>query len=217
MSSFPGSPRLLKGGIVLLDAASGAIIRTISLQYNPDSLTRTLQPKVVGGEGADRSEATRLKGPAVETIKLDAEIDAVDQLEAGDRQAMEVGIHPQLAALETIVHPTVAQLQGGDRLADSGTLEIAPMLAPLTLFVWSAQRIVPVRVTDLSITEEAFDPNLNPIRAKVSLGMRVLSVDDLGFEQKGGNLYLAYLQSKERLAARAAAGSLAALGLRGLP
>jgi hypothetical protein len=217
MSSFPGSPRLLKGGIVLMDAESGAVIRTITLQYNPDSLTRTLQPKVMGAEGADRSEATRLKGPAVETIKLDAEIDAVDQLETGDRQAVEVGIHPQLAALETIVHPTVAQLQGSDRLADSGTLEIAPMLAPLTLFVWSAQRIVPVRITDLSITEEAFDPNLNPIRAKVSLGMRVLSVDDLGFEHKGGNLYMAYLQSKERLAARAAAGSLAALGLRGLP
>jgi hypothetical protein len=217
MSSFPGSPRLLKGGIVLMDAQSGAVIRTITLQYNPDSLTRTLQPKVMGGEGADRSEATRLKGPAVETIKLDAEIDAVDQLETGDRQAMEVGIHPQLAALETIVHPTVAQLQGGDRLADSGMLEIAPMLAPLALFVWSAQRIVPVRVTDLSITEEAFDPHLNPIRAKVSLGMRVLSVDDLGFDQKGGNLYMAYLQSKERLAARAAAGSLGALGLRGLP
>ena len=217
MSSFPGSPRLLKGGIVLIDAQSGAISRTISLQYNPDSLTRTLQPKVVGSEGADRNEATRLKGPAVETIKLDAEIDAVDQLETGDRQAVEVGIHPQLAALETIVHPTTAQLQGGDRLAASGTLEIAPMLAPLTLFVWSAQRIVPVRVTDLSITEEAFDPHLNPIRAKVSLGMRVLSVDDLGFDQKGGNLYMAYLQSKERLAARAAAGSLGALGLTGLP
>ena len=71
------------------------------------------------------------------------------------------------------------------------------MLAPLTLFVWSKQRIVPVRLTDLSVTEEAFDPNLNPIRAKVSLGMRVLSVDDLGFDQTGGSLFMAYLQNKE--------------------
>ena len=76
------------------------------------------------------------------------------------------------------------------------------MESPLTLFVWSKQRIVPVRLTDLSITEEAFDPNLNPIRAKVSLGMRVLSVDDLGFDHKGGSLFMVYLQQKERLAAR---------------
>lgn len=216
MSSFPGSPRLLKGGIVLIDPRSAAVGRVIALQYNPDTLTRTLQPKAVGSDGADRSEATRLKGPPVETIKLDAEIDAADQLETGDRQALEVGIHPQLAALETIVHPTTGQLQESRRLSIGGTLEIAPMLAPLALFVWSKQRIVPVRLTDLSITEEAFDPNLNPIRAKVSLGMRVLSVDDLGFDTKGGSLYMAYLQNKERLAARTSAGPLGALGLAGL-
>ena len=76
------------------------------------------------------------------------------------------------------------------------------MEAPLTLFVWSKNRIVPVRITDFSITEEAFDPALNPIRAKVSLGMRVLSVDDLGFDHKGGSLFMTYLQQKEQLAAR---------------
>ena len=58
------------------------------------------------------------------------------------------------------------------------------MIAPLTLFIWSKNRIVPVRLTDFSITEEAFDPELNPIRAKVSLGMRVLNVDDLGFDAR---------------------------------
>ena len=216
-SSFPGSPRLLKGGLVLVDARSGAIGGIVALQYNPDTLTRTFAPKAVGSEGADRSEATRLKGPPVETIKLDAEIDATDQLESGDPQAMEAGIHPQLAALEVIVHPTSGQLQDSRRLSASGTLEIAPMLAPLALFVWSRQRIVPVRVTELSITEEAFDPNLNPIRAKVSLGMRVLSVDDLGFDHKGGSLYMAYLQNKERLAGRTSPGALGALGLTGLP
>ena len=58
------------------------------------------------------------------------------------------------------------------------------MQSPLTLFIWSKNRIMPVRLTDFSITEEAFDPNLNPIRAKVSLGMRVLSVNDVGFDAK---------------------------------
>jgi hypothetical protein len=85
------------------------------------------------------------------------------------------------------------------------------------LFVWSKNRIVPVRVTDFSVTEEAFDPALNPIRAKVSLGMRVLSVDDLGFQHKGGSLFMSYLQIKERLAAKVAGGSFGTLGIGGIP
>src|SRR5262249_60120840 len=121
----------------------------------------------VSTEGGDRSEALRLKGPPVETIKLDAEIDATDQLEIADGTATQVGLHPQLAVLELIVYPTSAQLQSNNSLAQAGTLEIVPMETPLTLFVWSKQRILPVRLTDFSITEEAFDPALNPIRAKV--------------------------------------------------
>src|SRR5882724_1969129 len=176
MTTFPSSPRLLKGGIALIDPESGAVLRIIALQYNPDTLSRTLQPQAVK-EGGDRSEALRLTGPPVETIKLDEEIDATDQLEFPDQNpnSVQLGIHPQLAALETIVYPSSAQLLANNNLAQSGTLEIAPMLAPLTLFIWSKNRIVPVRVTDYNITEEAFDPSLNPIRAKVSLGMRVLS------------------------------------------
>ncbi len=219
MSSFPNSPRLLKGGLVLLDPTSGAVQRIIVLQYNPDSLSRTLQVKGVGGEGGDRSEALRLTGPPVETIKLEAEIDATDQLEFPDQNplAPQYGIQPLLAALETVVYPTSSQLQANNALAQAGTLEIVPMEAPLALFVWSKHRIVPVRVTDFSITEEAFDPALNPIRAKVSLGLRVLSVDDVGFTHKGGSLYLAYQQQKETLAALNQAGSLNALGITRIP
>ena len=78
-----------------------------------------------------------------------------------------------------------------------------PIETPLTLFILAQIDILPVRITEFSITEEAFDTSLNPIRAKVSLGMRVLSVDDLGFNQKGGNLFMRYLQQKEQIAARA--------------
>jgi hypothetical protein len=216
MSAFPGSPRLLKGGLVLVDPESGAVQKIIVLQYNPDTLTRTLQPQGAK-EGGDRSEALRLTGPPIETIKLDAEIDATDQLETADAQATQVGIHPLLASLEMIVYPPSAQLQANNALAQSGTLEIAPMIVPLTLFIWSKNRIVPVRLTDFSITEEAFDPALNPIRAKVSLGMRVLSVNDLGFNGKGGSLFMAYQQQKEKLAAQSAGGALSALGIGGIP
>jgi hypothetical protein len=214
MSSFPNSPRLLKGGIVLIDPVSASIVRIITLQYNPDTLSRTLQIQAVTSEG-DRSDPLRLKAPPIETFKLDAEIDATDQLEFPDQNqnAVQVGIQPQLAALETIIYPTSDQLLASNNLAKGGTLEIAPMEAPLSLFIWSKNRVVPVRITDFTITEEAFDPALNPIRAKVSLGMRVLSVYDLGFDNKGGSLYMAYQQQKERLAALNQGGSLNALGI----
>jgi hypothetical protein len=193
--------------------------RVITLQYNPDTLSRTLQTQSVSpaSEGGNRSEALRLKGPPIETIKLDAEIDATDQMELGDPQTAQTGIQSQLAALETIVYPPSDQLIGNNALARSGTLELVPMQSFLTLFVWSKSRILPVRITDFSVTEEAFDPQLNPIRAKVSLSLRVLSVDDLGFDSKGGSLFMIYQQQKERLASQGAAGGLSALGIGGLP
>lgn len=217
MTNFPGSPRLLKGGLVLIDPQTSAVKRIIALQYNPDTLTRSFQVKGVGAESGDRSEALRLKGPPVETIKLDAEIDATDQLELAEGQAAQVGLHPQLAALEVIVYPTSAQLTSNNLLAQIGTLEIAPAEAPLTLFIWSKTRILPVRLTEFSITEEAFDVNLNPIRAKISLGMRVLSVDDLSFDHKGSNLFMTYLQAKEQLATRSPNATFGTFGIGGIP
>ena len=218
MTTFPGSPRLIKGGIVLIDAGTAAVKRVIVLQYSPDSISRTFQVQGVGNESGDRSEALRLKGAPVETIKLEAELDATDQLEFPDqnRTATQVGLFPQMAALEMLIYPTSAQLNSSNQLASSGMLEIAPVETPLALFVWSKTRVLPVRVTELSITEEAFDPNLNPIRAKVSLGLRVLSVGDVGFEHKGGNLFMSYLQQKENLVTLSQ-GALGALGITGIP
>lgn len=219
MTTFPGSPRLLKGGIVLIDANTGVVQRIISLQYNPDTLSRTLQVQGTGNESGDRMEALRLKGPPVETIKLEAEIDATDHLEFPTQNptTAQLGIYPQLAALEVIVYPQSSQLQANNTLAQMGTLEIAPMESSLSLFIWSKTRILPVRLTEFSITEEAFDTALNPIRAKVSLGMRVLSVNDLGFNHKGGSLFMIYHQQKERLATMNQKATFAALGIGGIP
>ncbi|MBU6257815.1 MAG: hypothetical protein KGL18_20470 [Burkholderiales bacterium] len=215
-SAFPGSPRLLRGGIVLIDPTTGAVLRIIALQYNPDTMTRSLQIKGVSGDGGDHLEALRLKGPPVETIKVEIEIDATDAMEANDAQTQAVGLHPQLAVIETLVYPGSGALIAANAAAGAGTLEIAPALAPLPLFVFGPQRIVPIRVTELSITEEAFDASLNPTRAKVSLGLRVLSVDDLGFDAKGGTLFMAHLLAKEQLATKAPAASFATLGIQGI-
>src|SRR5262245_39733100 len=217
MTTFPNSPKLLKGGVVLLDPTTAQVQRVIVLQYNPDSLSRTFQVQAVG-EGGDRSEAFRLKGPPAETIKVEAEIDAADQLEFPEQNqtTIQFGVYPQLAALETIVYPASSQVQTNFNLAQRGMLEIMPMEAALTLFVWSAKRILPVRLTEFSITEEAFDPALNPIRAKISLGMRVLTGDDLGLATKGGSLFMVYHQHKERMSALSQ-GLLSTLGIGGIP
>jgi hypothetical protein len=217
MTAPPIAPRLLRGGLVLVDADTGALQRIIALQYNPDTLTRTFQIKGTGAEGGDRSEALRLKGPAVESLKLEVELDATDRLAAADRQATTLGLQPELAMLELLVHPTSRQLAANAALATRGELEIIPTRTPLALFVWGPNRVAPVRVTDLSVTEEAFDVALNPIRAKVSLGLRVLSVDDLGFATRGGGLFMSYLARKEQLAASARAGTFAVLGIAGVP
>lgn len=212
------APTTLRGGIVLLDPATSLVQRIIALQYNPDTLTRSFQIKAMG-DTAEQSEALRLRGPAVETIKLDAELDATEQLEHPDEHdsVARFGLAPALAALEGMANPTSAQLLAADALARVGVLEIAPMLAPLAVFVWSPNRILPVRLTELSITEEAFDTRLNPIRAKVSLGLRVLSVDDLGFDARGGSLFIAAMQATERLAAQSPSATLGALGISRLP
>lgn len=212
------SPRLVKGGLVQVDIKSGRTLRTIALQYNPDSLSRTMQVQAAGESGSDKSQALRIKGAAAETIKVEAEIDATDRLEHPDqnRTTAEVGIHPELAALELLVQPTSDSLQGNDSIARGGALEVLAIEAPLLLFVWGPNRVVPVRITDLSITEEAFDATLNPIRATVSLGMRVLTVDDLGFDHRGGRLFMAHLRSRETLAGKTGSAPLSALGVKEL-
>jgi hypothetical protein len=217
MTTFPGSPRLLKGGIVLLDPQSGQVLTVIPLQYNPDTLTRTLQIKGAGPESGDRLEALRLKGPPVETFKVEAEIDATDQLEVANSQSTQMGLHPVLAALEILVYPSSATLQANNSSASAGNLEIIPLEAALTVFVFGPKRIAPVRLTEFSITEEAFDTNLNPIRARVSLSMRVLSIDDVGFDEKSGGLFMTYLQAKEQFAQLSSPGTLGNLGITGIP
>jgi hypothetical protein len=206
----PISPRLLKGGIVTLDPDTGTPRSTIALQYNPDTLTRKLQPQAVADQ-PDRTEVLRLKGPPIETISVAAEIDATDQLAASDPITSTLGIQPQLSALELLVYPTSVDLILNEALTLLGTIEILPIEQPLAVFVWNATRITPVRITSIDITEEAFDTNLNPIRAKVSLEMRVLNVNDTGFLNPAGMLYMVHLVQKEAMALANAVQTAASL------
>jgi hypothetical protein len=218
--TLSSSPQLIKGGLVVLAPGGGPVQRTIALQYNPETLSRTYQVQGVGGDGGgERAQPFRLKGPAIESIKLDAEIDATDQLEFPYNNANVVahGIAPQLALLEALVNPSVEELLNLAAQSESGTLEILPPEAPLVLFVWGRNQVAPVRVTDLAVTEEAFDPGLNPLRARVSLGLRVLSTDDLGFRHKGAGMFISHLRTRETLAGKAGGARIPSLGLNNLP
>jgi hypothetical protein len=197
MTTFPNSPRVLKGALVGVSPTS-PIPSVIVFQYNPDTLTRSIKPRAPGGDGA-RSEALRLTGPPEETIKVDVDIDAVDQLEKSDGIATSLGIYPQLSALEMLTYPPSAIVIANTVLLATGVIEIIPPDAPLTLFIWGARRILPVRITDFSITEEAYDQALNPLRAKVGLGLRVLSYNDLSITDPGYYIFMAHQIVKETL------------------
>ncbi len=197
LSNFP---KLLKGAIVVVAPTSNTVLSTIYFQYNPETLTRTLKAQVSGKEGSDRTESLRLKGAPIETIKLDIEFDSTGPLSKTEQDnALSLGIYPQLSALETLIYPKSEQINDTMEQAGQGVLEIIPMEAPMTLLVWGTKRVLPVRLTDFSITEESYDVNLNPIRAKVALNLRVLNYDDLPWKQRGSQLFLAHHKAKERL------------------
>lgn len=197
MTTFPGSPRLLKGAIIGLDPMN-PFASVVVFQYNPDTMTRRLEARSTGGgDTSDKSEAFRLTGPPKETITLNIEVDATDQLEQANPLAILAGVYPTLAALEMLLYPKSLTVIANAALAQTGSIELIPVERPLTLFVWGPARVLPVRLNGLSITEEAYDTMLNPIRAKVDLTLNVLSYVDLKITNPGYTLFLAYQIAKE--------------------
>jgi hypothetical protein len=199
MTASPLTPLLTKGALVTLGRSS-ALADVIVFQYNPATLSRSLEAQT-GSEGGDRSEALRLHGAPAETISLTVEIDAADQLETGDQTAQRLGIYPQLSALELLLYPPTSLVVANTALMALGTIEVVPPMAPLTVFVWGAGRVVPVRLSSYQVREEAHDAHLNPIRADVELSLRVLSYSDLPITHPGYHLFLAHQIVKETMAA----------------
>jgi hypothetical protein len=214
MTGFPGSPKTSRGALIGIDPEN-PVASVAIFQYNPDEMTRTLQARAATGSGTSpgaRDEALRLTGAPIENITLAVEIDASDQLESGDALATTVGIYPQLSSLEMLLYPKSALVIANTLLAQVGTIELVPALAPLTLLVWGGKRVLPVRLTQFSIVEQAYDAELNPIRARVSLGLRVLSYSDLSLSNPGYHMYLAHQITKEVLATIGSASAIATAG-----
>ena len=209
MTTFPGSPKVMKGAIVGVDPFN-PLASVIVFQYNPDTLKRNLTARTPNpGGNVDKGEVMRLAGPPEETIQLDIEIDAADQLEHAEATATTMGVYPALASLEMLLYPKTLAVIANEVLLQLGVIEVVPPEAPLTLFVWGPKRVLPVRLTSFSITEQAFDTGLNPIRASVSLSLTVLNYQALGLVSVGGAVFMAHQVAKEAMATINGVGNIA--------
>ncbi len=210
MSTYPNAPRLTRGAIVGIDQFN-PLASIIVFQYNPETLRRVLTPRYAAAE-AERLDLPRMQGPPRESITMSVEIDATDQLEQGEPLAGQLGIHPVLASLEMLLYPKSAYVIANEVLSRVGAIEVIPPTPLLTLVVWGAKRVVPVKLTTFSIEEQQYDPSLNPIRAKVELGMDLLTYHDLGLTSVGGSMFMAHQVVKETMGVIGSInGSLSAL------
>lgn len=192
MTNFPGAPKLNKGALITLDPFSALSAVTV-FQYNPNTLNRSLQANLAEADTGS-GQLPRYTGAPTETITLEAIFDATDMMEKGGGSD---GIYPQLAALEVLLYPKSVSVIANQVMLQMGFMEVLPPTVPLTLFVWGIKRVVPVRLTDYSVTEEQHDPQLNPLKAKVSLSLQVLSYNDLAPTNPGWAIFLSHQIVKE--------------------
>jgi len=196
----------------------------IVFQFNPESMRRTLAHRAPPApadskQGTAREDVLRVAGPPLETIIMTVDMHAADQLDEPDDAAngatAQHGLHPALATLELLMYPYTVNTQKVEQQAAQGTVQVSNVDVPLVLLLWGASRVVPVKLTSFSITEDAFDTRLNPIAAKIELGMQVLTSMEFPDSSIGRDAFLAYQKSKEALALLNAPGN-AVTGIRNL-
>lgn len=202
-SYAPTSPKLLKGALAVYESQTpGPAPKIIVFQYNPEQVQRKLEHRAAKAKAGAKEDVLRVEGPPKETITLTIVLHAADQLAepAQHPNVVDAGLHPALATLEMLLYPTTLRVLENEALAQKGAVQVKAAEVPLTLLVWGASRVAPVQVESFSVTEEAFDPKLNPIQAKVDLGLKVLTYLELEKNSQGRDAYFTYQREKERLA-----------------
>lgn len=196
---YTQSPKLLKGALIQFSAPLLVPVPNIIIfQYNPETMTRTItpwtQPENAGGGACAKDTATAVNPLAqpidpCEKFDLALELDAADALEDPDnnRVAVLAGVADRIAAIEMLLYPPGDSGIGGLINAISSSLGggtvvdvVSRTTVPVVLFYWGPGRIVPVRLESFSVDEQAYSPTLFPIRAKVTLGMKILDAAAFG-------------------------------------
>jgi len=206
-------PQVLKGALAIYEV-EGQDPKLVVFQYNPDQVKRTLAARTPpksgsgGNQGAQREDVLRVFGPPVETIQLSVLLSATDQYQLAQNENRQLpdGVHPALAKLELLMYPPSKDVEDAGKKAAEGKVQVSKASVPLTLLVWGKDRVVPVLVTSFSVSEDAFDPRLNPIEAKVDLGLRVLTYVEFLKKSPGRDAFKAYHAAKENLASQYAHG-----------
>lgn len=202
---YSRGPKLLKGAIVqFVEMPIIPIPNIIVFQYNPESLSRTLspyappEPSQPGQDKAGTPPGTTPSGAKdqpfdpTEKFNLTLLLDASDALEAPESHpvAFVTGVADRIAALEMLIYPAGDSLLGG--LVGSLSVSVGgggisaglkkavkKPEVPVTLFIWGPGRIVPVRLENFAVEEQQWNQLLYPVRAKVTVGMRVITADAL--------------------------------------
>ena len=182
---------LLRGALIEYGTdLIGPIPNVVIFQFNPESLTRSLQiPQRT--TGATQRETTQAGERTFERISFKAHFSAVNMLDEDKALAKMFGIGPQLSALEKMVLPSskIAGLIGaaldavGDALGmgggdDAPAQPIPREKYPRILFIWGLTRVLPVTIDSMTIAELEYDALLNPLRAEVDLQLSVIAIDE---------------------------------------
>ena len=174
--------------------------RVLVFQYNPETLVRRLDaaPATTSGTGVGSvaalasAAALPAQSAPLEFASFTLSLDAADKLETGDTLTQQSGLLPAISALELLLYSPASTI---------------------TVWVSGNKRIVPVRITEMQIAEQAFDPALNPIRAAVSVSLQVLKDADFPANSRGRALWDAHYATLQQLAQSLANGTLGTLGL----
>jgi hypothetical protein len=169
----------------------------IVFQYNPETLTHTWsQPEAASPSETTTNWPMAVKGMPGESFSFTIAVDANDEITDGSAPTAAIaqvsGVYSRLAALEMLLYPAgpgVGGLLGAVSAAEKAatstdvssepTTSVPASTMPVVLFVWGPGRIVPVRVTDLTITEQLYNGTLSPTHAEAQLSLRVLTPAEL--------------------------------------
>jgi hypothetical protein len=163
-----------------------------------------------GGGGSDGATTgpnpLAVQGQPGETFGFTLSMDSNDDIANGNPVTGAIaevsGVYSRIAALEMLLYPSgsttggllgmVSALGSAGSMLGGGpsgvTTALPQSTMPVVLFIWGIGRIVPVRVTALTITEKIFDAALNPVHAEAQITLRVLTPTELVAAQSTGDV-----------------------------